>query len=773
MDLLKLAAKIELDDSSYNKGIMNAEKAGQQLAGKMGAMTVAVGNLAADMIKKAASAVGQVISGATQGYADYQQLIGGVETLFKQSSDRVANYAKESYKTAGISANEYMETVTSFSASLLQGLGGNTEAAADLANMAITDMSDNANKMGTSMSSIQAAYQGFAKQNYTMLDNLKLGYGGTREEMIRLINDSGILNEEISSLDGITFDQIVQAIHEIQTQMGITGTTAKEAAETISGSKNSLKAAWEDLLSAVGGEGDQARLDQTLENFKSSFATYMQNFIPSLVTSIGNSGALVEAIADSIAGLPTTLLAEVGERGLQTGTQIVNGASKIVTWLIDSITTMFTTASADTTQIEKFGEAIGEFIGNAIQQIAVNAPALVTGIFNVGVALAGSLVKGLFAGLFGLEGDEVTQAINQIDEELNESISDTVSNYTKAQGILDYMQSLADKYGEAAKETDEYRNALGRLNEVMEVPDWILDTNAGLTETISLLREYSAEMKKAALEQAKQKALQEKMDLWTTAQGNLLQTQSDIQIKRSELAEARQAIIDWFQGAVSSTTGEPINFSLDQDSSAEQIKFAAETALNDVTGGPGNEAYDKAKPILDGWLNTITENEGKIKELEGKLPDLESAATEAQIAYLTSAAAIDDLTGSASGAAAELAKIKAPQLGMNSGQFAAWFYSGGVNYSRYHATGMDYIPYDNYPAMLHRGEAVLTKSENEARRGGMSARELSSTMEDALITAMEQVAVYMSGNKVGNLTTKTVKSNINSENYSRQRAMGG
>ena len=162
MDLMTLAAKITLDDSSYTKGIKNAENMGQQLAGKMSAMTVAVGNLAADVIKKSVQAIGSVVSGAIDGYANYQQLIGGVETLFKSSAGKVANYAKQSYKTTGLSANQYMETVTSFSASLLQGLKGDTEAAADLANVAIIDMADNANKMGTDISSIQNAYMGFA-----------------------------------------------------------------------------------------------------------------------------------------------------------------------------------------------------------------------------------------------------------------------------------------------------------------------------------------------------------------------------------------------------------------------------------------------------------------------------------------------------------------------------------------------------------------------------------------------------------------------------------
>ena len=187
MDLLHLAAKIELDDSSYNKGIKGAERAAQSLQGKMSAMTVAAGNIAADLIRKGVSAVQSIVGGAVDAYADYEQLVGGVDTLFKQSSEKVQKYAKESFRTTGLSANAYMETVTSFSASLLQGLDGDTETAADLANMAITDMADNANKMGTDMTSIQNAYQGFAKQNYTMLDNLI--QTACRERGIKIILD--------------------------------------------------------------------------------------------------------------------------------------------------------------------------------------------------------------------------------------------------------------------------------------------------------------------------------------------------------------------------------------------------------------------------------------------------------------------------------------------------------------------------------------------------------------------------------------------------------
>lgn len=269
-----------------------------------------LGAAAAAALGGATAAVGKLVKDSTDAYASYEQLTGGVETLFKESGALVMQYANNAYQTAGLSANQYMETVTSFSASLLQGLGGNTEAAAQMADMAITDMSDNANKMGTDMTSIQNAYQGFAKQNYTLLDNLKLGYGGTQAEMARLINDSGVLGDTIevtaNTVNDVSFDKIIEAIHVVQTNMGITGTTAEEAATTIEGSVNSMKAAWENFLTGMAS-GDQD-IEQLTQNLVDSVITVMNNLIPAIQTILPN---LTQGLADLIQGLlpfiPTTL----------------------------------------------------------------------------------------------------------------------------------------------------------------------------------------------------------------------------------------------------------------------------------------------------------------------------------------------------------------------------------------------------------------------------------------------------------------------------------
>lgn len=291
----------EIDKKGFEKGLSSLEnatnKAMKGVLTAVGAVTTAIVGIGTASIKS---------------YADLEQNIGGVETLFKTSADKVIKNSENAYKTAGMSANEYMSTVTGFSASLLQSLGGDTEKAADVANMALIDMSDNANKMGTSMESIQYAYQGFAKQNYTMLDNLKLGYGGTKEEMQRLLSDA-------QKLTGVKYDitnlnDVFQAIHVIQGELGITGTTAKEAEETISGSIASMKSAWDNFLNGSG------TFDQVVETAKialENIATAVSEQLPRIAEEIVNAlpeefVTAVKEIIPSLITLGTALRSHLG-----------------------------------------------------------------------------------------------------------------------------------------------------------------------------------------------------------------------------------------------------------------------------------------------------------------------------------------------------------------------------------------------------------------------------------------------------------------------------
>lgn len=316
-----LTYKTDLDKNGFEKGINSIK-----------ASTVAAGNIMADAIKDVIGKVVELGKSAVNSYADLEQNVGGVETLFKKSSDKVIKNAEKAYKTAGISANNYMSTVTSFSASLLQSLSGDTEKAADVADMALIDMADNANKFGTSMESIQNAYQGFAKQNYTMLDNLKLGYGGTKEEMERLLEDA-------QKITGIEYDitnlnDIFQAIHVIQQELDITGTTAKEAEETISGSVSSMKAAWDNFLNGSG------TFDQFVDSAKIAFeniAKAVAELLPRIAGEIAN--ALPEEFVAAVK-IITPILITLG-----TALGVIWGYLKAVS-VINSVRTAFVKLNA-------------------------------------------------------------------------------------------------------------------------------------------------------------------------------------------------------------------------------------------------------------------------------------------------------------------------------------------------------------------------------------------------------------------------------------------
>ena len=321
MNLYELCVKIGADVTDVNKGIDETGKKTSDLGEKIKNGLAAAGKAAVVGVTAAATAIGTIGTKAIQAYADYEQLVGGVETLFKDSQDKVMEYANNAYKTAGLSANEYMETVTSFSASLLQSLDGDTSASAEKANLALTDMSDNANKMGTDMTSIQNAYQGFAKANYTMLDNLKLGYGGTQAEMQRLLEDA----EKISGIkyDISSYADIVDAIHVVQTEMGITGTTAKEAASTIQGSFGMVKAAWQNLVTGLADPGQD--LGALVGNFTDSVVVAGNNLIPRIQELLPRIVETVTSLVGTVSEQLPALLESVLPSLIEGATSLIAG----------------------------------------------------------------------------------------------------------------------------------------------------------------------------------------------------------------------------------------------------------------------------------------------------------------------------------------------------------------------------------------------------------------------------------------------------------------
>lgn len=291
--LFTVFAELALDAGNFNKGISSAVKQGRGMAStlstgmqQVSAKTIALGNAMYDLGKQAARAVKNFAKDAVGAYSEAEQLMGGVETLFKNSASTVIKNARNAYMSAGMDANEYMQTVMGFTSSLLQSLGGDTQQAAKYADMAVRDMSDNANKFGTDMAAIQNAYAGFSKQNYTMLDNLKLGYGGTRTEMERLLKDAQAIqraNGNNVEYNINRLSDVYDAIHVIQESLGVTGTTAKEASKTIAGSFNAFKASWKNVIIGMG-TGEE--MDVLIDNLFDTGTTLVNNVL-ALVPRIG------------------------------------------------------------------------------------------------------------------------------------------------------------------------------------------------------------------------------------------------------------------------------------------------------------------------------------------------------------------------------------------------------------------------------------------------------------------------------------------------------
>lgn len=440
MNLLDLYAKITMDTSGYNKGLDEASGKASSFASKLKSGLATAAKVGAAALTAAASGVAALTKASIDQYAEYEQLVGGVDTLFKTASDKVQQYAANAYKTAGMSANEYMNTVTSFSASLLQSLGGDTEKAAQKADQAITDMADNANKMGTSMEMIQNAYSGFAKSNFTMLDNLKLGYGGTKEEMQRLLKDA-------EKLSGIKYDissyaDIVDAIHVVQTEMGITGTTAKEAASTISGSLSMAKAAWKNLLTGVGD--DTADLGTLIDNLVDSVSTAAGNIVPRIGKILSGMGEVVAQLAPIIAQelpeLISTMLPALVSAGAQLLVGLVTGLVTAIPDLVAAapqiITALVSAISANLPALMAAGQQLLTMLGNGIQSgipaLAEKLPQVIdsfldfiTGklpsVLKKGVEMLTELANGILSGI-----PQLLSALPKIIESIVEFITENL-----------------------------------------------------------------------------------------------------------------------------------------------------------------------------------------------------------------------------------------------------------------------------------------------------------------------------------------------------------
>lgn len=592
MDVFDLVAKIRLDSSEYEDGVGKAKGGMSSLASgvKTGLATVA---------KVGAAAVSAGVAGVTaltkmgvEGYAQYEQLVGGVETLFKESQGAVMAYAENAYKTAGMSANAYMETVTSFSASLIQSLDGDTAKAAKVADMAITDMSDNANKMGTSIEMIQNAYNGFAKGNFTMLDNLKLGYGGTQEEMKRLLADA----EKISGIkyDISSFADISEAIHVMQEEMGIAGTTAREAATTIEGSLGMMKGAWENLV--VGMADSNADVGSLIGDFVDSAATVAQNMLPRIEQTLVGIGDLITGLSPVIG--------------------------------------------------EAFPKLVESVLPSLIKAGISLITAIISGILSAAPALYQAFLDAIHVALteiFGMSEESANGFVGAIDGIIQSLVAFFQAGFAAVAALFNWLVSQAQTEGTL-------------FNMVWQNIQAVVKTVISVIQNV--IKMFTAVLRGD----------------WSAAWGYCKEIASSVW---NAICTIISNIVSWITGFLGKMVQKGI----------ELI-----TSLADGIGQKFAELYT----AVTGWVNDNIIS--PIANMGKSLYD----------------AGVNLLNEFWDGLKSVWGSVKKWWDGLKFSKKSAPIDTDGTP----HATGLNYVPFDGYPAILHRGEAVLTSAEARIWRNG-------------------------------------------------------
>ena len=718
MDVFDLAAKITLDDSSFETGLNKAKQAFSVTAKAIG-VSVAAG----------AAAVAGLTKKAVQGYAEYEQLVGGVETLFGAGGKSLTEYAESmgqttseaitkyaqlqaaqeevlknasvAYKTAGMSANKYMETVTSFSASLIQSLDGDTKEAARLANQAIIDMSDNANKMGTDVESIQNAYAGFAKQNYTMLDNLKLGYGGTKSEMERLLADADALSESFNLQKDAAgnlvygYNDIVEAIHIVQTEMGITGTTAEEADKTIQGSLYATKAAWENLVS--GFANPDADIGTLISNMVDTGETALENLIPAVETAMTGISTAIEKIAPVISEELPSLMDSILPSLIAAAASLVGGLVEslpaIISALIDALPNVVTTL------FESF-KAAWETIdwGSLVDSVT----GIFTGIKDY-ITEHWEEIKERGSDILSAIGEGVTGAISSVGEWLNNIVTNIGTFITEhGDEILEHGASILTAIG------DGFVGAIGAVWDWMgeiasNILKWLVDNTSDINDTGDDLLSKIGDGFVAAIS----KVAGWLVDIPTKIAKWIIDNRTEILQLGANILDAIgdgliaafTNIADWMQGIVDSIVAWFSNAS-----NIDKIKQFGKDIINDIGKGISDMwasvsewAGDIFDHLVDGATNVWSKITGFGEKIVNSIWDGIKSVWDDLKAWL--AQKIENLPGG---------KWIAEKIGLSGADSAA--------------NGLDYVPGNNYPALLHKGEAVLTRQEADDWRAGRTSQ---------------------------------------------------
>lgn len=779
MNLFDLYARIFIDTSEYEKGLSDAGEKTSSFSDKLKTGLATAAKVGAAAITAASAAVAALTKSSLEQYGEYEQLVGGVETLFKKASDTVLNYAQNAYKTAGLSANQYMSTVTSFSASLLQSLGNDTSAAAAMADLAITDMADNANKMGTSIEMIQNAYQGFAKQNFTMLDNLKLGYGGTKTEMERLLADAEELkaaNGEMVSYSIDSFADMVEAIHVVQTEMGITGTTAAEASSTIEGSISSMKSAWNNLSTGMADE--TADMETLVKNFVDSVDTAGKNIVPrveQIVRGIGTASVEAVSYLRETNRTIDTLITAIDDVAVAAGAASTVIAGSLAGTAVKNVATVFMANAEELAYftVESGAAAVAEATLSGTFSVSEIVVGVLTGKIKLATAAQYAWNTAISANPIGLLAASaaglgiIVKKLIDSQEESAKALAGQAESAEEAAAKIDdlkgRMKELEEEYPVAAERTDVWYSQMNTLTMALREAE---DQYAEFAEQQRIAQEEAAAAAEAAadpvnifhaateLYQQDATALYEKFvetyegiyDKVAGWFGPFEKAATTVKTNINDMMAAMQSQID-FNNAYNANLQALKEYGLGGLSEAFQSYgkdgAAYAQAIVEAVEQAGGATSEQGQQIIQGFSQIndgVTQSREELAntmalfngELEGELEEMNTAwaeaiqdmdkSKEANIAmYNTFQALVSSMNNNAPAVESKSKEIgqritKAIQSGI--GKITATVdvvMSGSIPG---YANGLDFVPYDNYLAYLHKGEAVLTASEAAAYRAG-------------------------------------------------------
>lgn len=754
MNLSELSIKISVDSQNAEKGIKDAEsntkKLGQTMS-KISSGVAKAGKVIGKAVGAASIALGKLALDAVRSYGEYEQQVGGIKKLFGDSWQTVVKDAQQAFKTAGVDANTYMQNVTSFSASLIKSLKGNTEEAAKLSNRAMRDMADNANTFGTSIDSIQAAYKGFAKQNYTMLDNLKLGYGGTATEMKKLIRDAAQMKDVQKEL-GITvdassmsFDNIIKAISVMQKHLNIAGTTAAEAGQTFQGSFTMMKASWENLkIAMVDPEGN---VNDAIQNLVDSTKTFAENAFPLFSNALKGIATAVKQLAPQIGGaLPqmiTDLLPDLAAAAVSLITGLVKGivdnlpliadaASKI----LDEISRVF--KESDSPVLQLIGEALGA-VKDVFDWLVENQQIVVTAITAIIGAFAIAELVSILSNL-----NPISLAIGAIATAATLIIENWASIEEFFVGLWEGVKTAVD---------DAWKS----------VELWWTDIKESISAAWSVIATWFDNTVWKPLKEAFEPVWSAIELLWTGV--------------KDAINTAWATIAGWFDR----TVWQPLKKYFDPvwqaisklwDDISEPIKKVWEDVKEAIS-----PVIDGIKGVIEGVINTVKDVIDWFEKLMGFNGQDLSETTSGHTHTNTTINKVVTYTETVEGANGGTVEVTGYDDGSNTAIHRnANGNQTGVSGGRGFAKGNWFVPYD-MPAFLHRNEMVLTASQarryREGYDGGVDYERIGAMIGASVERAIRNVNVYLGADRVGALTSGYVDHDIKASDMAILRGMGG